>query len=119
MFPTAFYPPLYDLATAVSFQVFGTSLFSARLVSAVFSVLSLGAVFELAYTMYNGKTALLTTILLGIMPGYFWLSRQALLEIMLLFFVMVGAFVFFPLAPKQAGQIFSFGWFSGGFRVFN
>jgi 4-amino-4-deoxy-L-arabinose transferase-like glycosyltransferase len=92
---TAFYPPLYDLATAVSFQVFGTSLFSARLVSAVFSVLSLGVVFELAYTMYNGKTALLTTILLGIMPGYFWLSRQALLEIMLLFFVMVTLLVFF------------------------
>ena len=91
---TAFYPPLYDLATAFSFQIFGISLFSARLVSAVFSILSLGTVFELAYSMYNGKTALLATILLGIMPGYFWLSRQALLETMLLFFVMVALLFF-------------------------
>jgi len=68
----------------------------------VFSVLSLAVEIELAYSMYNGKTALLTTILLGIMPGYFWLSRQALLEIMLLFFVMVALLVFFRwLQNKQ------------------
>ena len=98
----AFYPPLYDAATAIFFQAFGTSLFSARLVSAVFSILSLGTVFELVYRMYNGKTALLASILLGIMPGYFWLSRQALLETMLLFFVMVGLLFFFRwLQNKQ------------------
>src|SRR5664279_1724993 len=33
----AFYPPLYDSITAISFQALGPSLFSARLVSAVFS----------------------------------------------------------------------------------
>jgi 4-amino-4-deoxy-L-arabinose transferase-like glycosyltransferase len=91
----AFYPPLYDAATAVSFQAFGTSLFSARLISALFSVFSLGAVFELAYSMYNGKTALLSAVLLGIMPGYFWLSRLALLETILLFFVMAALLCFF------------------------
>ena len=91
----AFYPPLYDAATAVSFQAFGPSLFSARLVSAVFSVFSLWAVFEFAYSMYGGKTALLAAVLLGIMPGYFWLSRLALLETMLLFFVTVALLLFF------------------------
>jgi 4-amino-4-deoxy-L-arabinose transferase-like glycosyltransferase len=70
-------------------------LFSARLVSALFSVFSLWAVFELAYSMYNGKTALLSAVLLGIMPGYFWLSRLALLETMLLFFVTVALLFFF------------------------
>ena len=98
----AFYPPLFDLATAVSFQAFGASLFSARLVSAVFSVLSLWAVFELTYSMYNGKTALLAAVLLGIMPGYFWLSRLALLETMLLFFVTLALLFFFRwLQNKQ------------------
>ena len=91
----AFYPPLYDAATAVSFLTLGTSLFAARLVSALFSVLSLFAVFELAYNMYNGKTALLAAILLGIMPGYFWLSRLALLETMLLFFVTAALLFFY------------------------
>ncbi len=47
----SFYPPLYDAITAVSFQTIGTSLFSARLVSAMFSVLSLWAAFELTYTL--------------------------------------------------------------------
>ncbi len=86
----------------LSFQAFGTSLFSARLVSAVFSALSLWAVFELAYSMYNGKTALLAAVLLGIMPGYFWLSRLALLETMLLFFVTLALLFFFRwLQNKQ------------------
>jgi 4-amino-4-deoxy-L-arabinose transferase-like glycosyltransferase len=98
----AFYPPLYDSITAISFQALGPSLFSARLVSAVFSVFSLGAVFELAHSMYNGKTALLATVLLGIMPGYFWLSRLALLETMLLFFMTVALLLFFRwLQNKQ------------------
>ena len=90
----SFYPPLYDAITAISFQTLGTSLFSARLVSAMFSVLSLWAAFELAYTLYDGKTALLSAVLLGIMPGYFWLSRLALLETMLLFFVLAALFCF-------------------------
>jgi 4-amino-4-deoxy-L-arabinose transferase-like glycosyltransferase len=59
-------------------------------------------VFELAYYMYNGKTALLAAVLLGIMPGYFWLSRLALLETMLLFFVMLALLLFFRwLQTKQ------------------
>ena len=99
----AFYPPLFDTATALSFKAFGISLFSARLVSAVFSILSLWAVFELAYSMYDGKTALLSAVLLGIMPGYLLaLSRLALLETMLLFFVTVALLFFFRwLQNKQ------------------
>ncbi|HLN89904.1 MAG TPA: glycosyltransferase family 39 protein [Candidatus Binatia bacterium] len=91
----AFYPPLFDGATALSFNAFGVSLISARLVAVLFSVLSLGVVFELAYRLYGGKTALLSAVLLGIMPGYFWLSRMALLETMLLFFVTLTLFFFF------------------------
>jgi 4-amino-4-deoxy-L-arabinose transferase-like glycosyltransferase len=90
----AFYPPLFDAATALSFQAFGISLLSARLVPALFSLLSLWAVFELVYSMYGGKTALLSAVLLGVMPGFFWLSRMSLLETMLLFFVTI-AFLFF------------------------
>jgi len=91
----SFYPPLYDAITAISFQILGTSLFSARLISAMFSVLSLWAAFELAFALYNGKTALLSAVLLGIMPGYFWISRLSLLETMLLFFVLAALFCFF------------------------
>ncbi|MCL4430535.1 MAG: glycosyltransferase family 39 protein [Chloroflexi bacterium] len=91
----SFYPPLYSILTTVSFDLFGTSLFSARLVSAVFSILTLWVVFELAYTMYGGKAALISAVLLAVMPGYFWLSRLALLEVMLVFFFMLSLFLFF------------------------
>jgi 4-amino-4-deoxy-L-arabinose transferase-like glycosyltransferase len=91
----SFYPPLFSVLTKVSFDLFGISLFSARLVSAVFCVLSLWVVFELAYTLYGKKTALLSAFLLAIMPGYFWLSRLALLEIMLVFFFMLSLFLFY------------------------
>jgi 4-amino-4-deoxy-L-arabinose transferase-like glycosyltransferase len=91
----SFYPPLFAIFTKVSFDLFGASLFSARLVSAIFSVLTLWIVFELAYTMYGKKAALLSAFLLAVMPGYFWLSRLALLEVMLVFFFMLSLFLFF------------------------
>ena len=83
----------------------------------MFSVLSLWAAFELAYTMYNGKTALLSAVLLGIMPGYFWLSRLALLETMLLFFVLAALFCFFRWVRNRQDKYSGFGRLSVGFRV--
>ncbi len=91
----SFYPPLYSVFTMFSFDFFGASLFSARLVSAVFSILSLWVVFELAYSMYGGKAALVSAVFLAIMPGFFWLSRLALLEIMLVFFFTLSLFFFY------------------------
>jgi hypothetical protein len=104
---TAFYPPLLDAATAGSYTVFGVSLFSARLVPVLFSVLSLWVVFELARSMYGGKAGLLSDVLLAIMPGYFWLSRMALLETMLLFFFVLALLFFFRwLQNKQDRYVF-------------
>ena len=91
----AFYPPMYDLFAAGFFGVAGISVFTGRLVSVVFSLLSLYAVFEFAFRMYGAKTALLATVLLGLMPGYFWLSRMAMIETMLVFFFTVSALFFF------------------------
>jgi len=104
---TAFYPPLFDTATALSFSLFGVSLFSARLISVFFSVLSLWVVFEFTREMYGEKAALLSIVFLGIMPGYFWMSRMALLETTLLFFFTL-ALLFFNrwLQNKQNKYIF-------------
>ena len=93
-----YYPPLFESITTVFFNIFGVSLVSGRLVSVVFSVLSLWVVFELAYSMYGGKAALISAVLLGIMPGYFWLSGVALFRHNACFlFYGVIAFLF-PLA---------------------
>ena len=90
----AFYPPLFDGAVSASFDVFGISLFNARLVTVVFSVLALWVSFELARSLFDGKTAFLSALLLGLMPGYFWLSRLALIEMALVFFIVLGLLLF-------------------------
>ena len=115
----AFYPPLFDGIATISFNIFGISLSSARLVSALFSILSLGVVFELAYKMYGGKTALLSSgsvghnarLLLALPHGAAGNYASLLCHL--------GAFLLFSLVAKQERQVFGFGWFSGWFRGFN
>jgi 4-amino-4-deoxy-L-arabinose transferase-like glycosyltransferase len=91
----AFYPPLFDVLVFISYKVFGIGLFAARLPAVCFSGLALWAVFELAYYLYNGKVALLSAVILGIMPGVFWLSGYAMLETVLMFFVTVALLCFY------------------------
>ncbi len=82
---SSFYPPVFNLVTAGFFAVGGPSVFVGRLVAVAFTLLSLFTVYELAQKMYGPKTALLSSVLLGIMPGIFWLSRIALIETGLIF----------------------------------
>ena len=77
------------------FRALGVNLFAARLVPVIFSVLSLWAVFELTYQLYKGKVAILSTIMLGVMPGFFWLSGIALTETMLVFFTTTTILFFY------------------------
>jgi 4-amino-4-deoxy-L-arabinose transferase-like glycosyltransferase len=89
-----YYPPLYDLLTTGNFLILGASAASGRLVAVAFSLLSIWIVFEFAKRTYRPKTALTASILLGIMPGFFWISRVAMLETMLIFFFSLSMFFF-------------------------
>jgi asparagine N-glycosylation enzyme membrane subunit Stt3 len=89
-----YYPPLYDVLTTGYFQIFGVSAASGRLVAVTFSLLSIWIVFEFANRMYGPKIALVSSILLGSMPGFFWVSRVAMLETMLVFFFSLAMFFF-------------------------
>lgn len=102
-----FYPPFFDGVVMVFFGVLGVSVFSARLVSVIFSLLSLWAVFELTCKMYNEKIALIATILIGLFPGYFWLSRAAMIETMLVFFFTTALLLFYNwlLKPQKKMMI--------------
>ena len=97
-----------DTLTFVSFNLFGVSLFAARLVPVVFSILSLLMIFELAYSMYDGKTALLATVLLGVMPAYFWLSGLSLLETMLIFFTTASLLFFYQWLKTRQDRMLLF-----------
>ncbi len=103
----SFYPPMFDAITMIFFKVLGVSVFTGRFVAVVFSLLTLWVVFEFAYKMYNAKTALISSILLGIMPGYLWLSRMAMIETMLVFFFTLTAmFFFFWLKDRKNKWLF-------------
>lgn len=91
----AFYPPLFDCLIFLSFETFGVCLFAARLIPVLFSVLALWLTFELAQSMYGGKVGLLSAVVLGVMPGYFWVSQSALLESSLVFFVVASLLFFY------------------------
>lgn len=99
-----FYPPLFNVVTMISFKVLGVSVLAGRLVSITFSLLSLWVVFELAYRMYDGKTALTASILLGIFPGYVLLSRVAMIETMLIFFFTTSMLFFFSWLRKPENK---------------
>jgi len=90
-----YYPPVYDLLTAVFFNVFGVSAAPGRLVAVMFSLLSVWIVFEFANRTYGPKIALVASILLGVMPGFFWVSRINMLETMLVFFFSLTLLFFF------------------------
>ena len=101
-----YYPPLYDLLTTGFYQVFGVSATAGRLTAVMFSMFSIWVTFEFAKRTYGPKNALVSAIVLGVMPGFFWLSRVAMLETMLIFFFTLTLFLFFTWLSKHKDKAF-------------
>jgi len=99
-----YYPPLYDIITTGFFQVFGVNAASGRLTAVAFSLLSIWITFEFANRTYGPKTALMSSVMLGVMPGFFWLSRVTMLESMLVFFFTLTLFFFFTWLSKNTDK---------------
>jgi 4-amino-4-deoxy-L-arabinose transferase-like glycosyltransferase len=89
-----YYPPIYDLLTSGYFTLFDVSAEVGRLAAATFAVLSVVLVFEFANRTYGPKVGLLSAVLLGAMPGVFWVSKFAMLESALIFFFTLTLFFF-------------------------
>jgi 4-amino-4-deoxy-L-arabinose transferase-like glycosyltransferase len=96
-----YYPPFYDIVTTGFYQLFGVSAASGRLAAVTFSLLSIWIVFEFANRVYEPRIALLSSLLLGTMPGFFWISRVAMLETMLIFFFSLILFFFFTWLSRE------------------
>ncbi len=104
----AFYPPLFDVTTALFFKAIGVSLLSARLVAVTFGLLSLWIVYEYANKLYGPKNALLSAVLLAAMPGFVTLCRMALIETMLMFFFSISLFLFFSWMRTKKDRLLIF-----------
>jgi 4-amino-4-deoxy-L-arabinose transferase-like glycosyltransferase len=92
---SSFYPPIFNLVTAIYFAVAGASVLIARFVSVTFSLLSVVVVYTFARRMYGSKTGIVSAVLFGVMPGVVWLSRMAMIETMLIFVFCLCMFFFF------------------------
>ena len=99
-----YYPPLFDIITTGFFKVLGMNATSGRLTAVMFSLLSIWVTFEFAKRTYGPKTALISSVLLGVMPGFFWVSRVTMLETMLIFFFTLTLFVFFTWLSKNKNK---------------
>jgi 4-amino-4-deoxy-L-arabinose transferase-like glycosyltransferase len=99
-----YYPPLYDGFTTVFFHVFGVNATAGRLTALMFSLFSIWITFEVTKRTYGPKTALMSSVMLGIMPGFFWLSRITMLETMLIFFFTLVMFFFFNWLSKNTNK---------------
>lgn len=103
-----YYPPLFDLFTTGYLQIFGVSAIAGRLVSVTFALLALWVVYEFANKMYGSRNALLSSVLLGTMPGFFWVSRVTILETMLIFFFTLVMFFFYSWITKNSNKALFF-----------
>lgn len=96
-----YYPPIFDLVTTLYFLIFGVNQVAGRLVAVTFSLLAIWLLFEFTQRTYGPKNALIASVLLGTMPGFFWLSRVTMLETMLIFFFTMVMFAFYSWITKD------------------
>ena len=87
-------PILFYWLVAASYKTFGISLFSARLVSAFFGALCIPLGYMIARRMFDSKTAVISALLL---PGcylHFQLSRWAITDMAMNFFILLAFYLF-------------------------
>ena len=99
-----YYPPFFDLITAGYLKVFGISAVAGRLVSVTFALLALWVVFEFSQRIYGARNALIASVLLATMPGFFWVSRVTLLETVLIFFFTLVMFLFYTWISNNSNK---------------
>ena len=99
-------PPLTMWLMSLSYQLFGVSNFSSRLISAIFGSLSLVLVFYLGKKLYNSFVGFLSAVILGTFATFYEFARRAMTDVPFIFFV-VGSLYFFVLSenPAKKGKI--------------
>lgn len=94
-------PPMYFWAAAFSIEAFGTSAFSARLPSFVFSILSLVCVGLLARARYGERVAWISALVLSTSLMFFVLAGVALVDTALAFFIVLTLLAFSSASARK------------------
>lgn len=106
---SVYYPPFFHFMIALSFFIFGISIYSAELVEVTFSVLTLLSVYLLGKELFDKKISLLSVIIVMISPIFILWSREAVIDIALMFFFSITAFFYLKWLKKWDRTCFILG----------
>jgi len=88
------HPPLVFSLQYLSMKIFGVSGFAARLPSALAGLLTILFVYLIGKNLYSRKIGLLSALTLTVSNYLIWISRTALLEAVMIFFVVLSIYFF-------------------------
>ena len=87
-------PILYYWMVVSSFKIFGVSLASARIPSAIFGTLSIGLVFLLGRKLFDSRVGLFSSFILPTIYLHFQISRWSTTDMALSFFILLSLYLF-------------------------
>lgn len=106
-------PPLFMWLISISYQLFGASNFSTRIISPIFGILSLVTVFYLGKMLYNQKVGFISAIVLGTFTTFFVFTRHAMIDVAFVFFITAG--IYFILVSEKSENPNQYTALSGAF----
>ncbi len=106
-------PPLYYWLTAISYKIFGDREFSARFVSAVSGVATVGTLYWFAQKKWGTDAAIASSLILLSTPAFLWRARTGNLDSLLTFFIFFSA-----VSPRVTGIASGFAFLTKGFIGF-
>lgn len=84
-------PPIIGLLLAPLFILFGTNVYTIRIPTIIFAVLSIFFLYKLSFLITKSKkTALISSLLLAIIPWHFHFSRFGVNAVSSVFFILAG-----------------------------
>lgn len=86
------HPPLYPLIMLVWINLFGDSEVAVRLPSLIFGILSIGVLYLLAKEWFDGKTAVLSAVLMSLSPVHIWYSQENKTNMLLMLLTLLTVY---------------------------
>jgi len=103
------HPPLYYFSAKIFSSFFNYSVLGIRMLSAVFGVLAVWAVYLFAKELFDRRTALWAALIAAISPFAIQYSQEARMYVMLVFFILIAAY-FFVKALKTGRTLYFIWW---------
>lgn len=102
------HPPLVFILQFLSMKIFAVSAFGARFPSTLAGLLTVIFVYLIGKELYSKRIGLLSALFLTISNFWIWISRTALLEPVMIFFIVLSIY-FFIKALSDAKFLYFWG----------